>query len=68
MESTEISVKQAFNAMVQSKSPLNRIPDKLNMDGMEMDWGELRQRILDAHKPIHDHLLRWDREQATIQG
>jgi hypothetical protein len=54
--------------MVQSKSPLNRIPDKLNMDGMEMDWGELRQRILDAHKPIQDHLLRWDREQAIIQG
>ena len=47
-------VKQAFNAMVQSKSPLNRIPNKLNMDGMEMDWKELRQRILDAHKPIQD--------------
>jgi hypothetical protein len=47
-------VKQAFNAMVQSKSPLNRIPNKLNMDGMEMDWKELRQRIFDAHKPIQD--------------
>ena len=44
--------------MVQSKSPLNRIPDKLNMDGMEMDWEELRQRILDAHKPIQDLFFR----------
>jgi len=47
-------VKQAFNAMVQSESPLNRKPDKINMDGMEMDWKELRQRILDAHKPIQN--------------
>jgi len=45
-------VKQAFNAMVQSSSPLNQKPDKINMDGLEMDWRELRQRILDAHKPI----------------
>ena len=29
-------------------------PRKINMDGMEMDWKELRQRILDAHKPIQD--------------
>ena len=48
-------VKQAFNAMVQADSPLNQKPDKINMDGMEMDWRELRQRILDAHKPIRDH-------------
>ena len=47
-------VKQAFNAMVQSSSPLNQKPNKINMDGMEMDWRELRQRILDAHKPIQD--------------
>ena len=47
-------VKQAFNAMVQSSSPLNQKPDKINMDGLEMDWRELRQRILDAHKPIQD--------------
>jgi len=49
-------VKQAFNAMVQSQSPLNQKPRKINMDGMEMDWKELRQRILDAHKPIQ-HLF-----------
>ena len=45
-------VKQAFNAMVQSQTPLLRKPDKINMDGMEMDWRELRERILNAHKPI----------------
>ena len=49
-------VKQAFNAMVQSSSPLNVKPRKINMDGMEMGWEELRQRILDSHKPI-SHLF-----------
>ena len=47
-------VKKAFNAAVQSSSPLNQKPDKINMNGMEMDWRELRQQILDAHKPIQD--------------
>ena len=47
-------VKQAFNAMVQSSSLLNQKPDKINMDELEMGWQELRQRILDAHKPIQD--------------
>ena len=51
-------VKQAFNAMVQSSSPLNLKPRKINMDGMDMDWKELRQRILDAHKPIKDLFFR----------
>ena len=45
-------VKQAFNAMVQANSPLNLKPDKINMDGLEMEWKDLRQRILDTHKPI----------------
>ena len=47
-------VKKAFNAMVQSSSPLNRKPTSLNMDDLDMSWGELRQRILEAHKPIKD--------------
>jgi hypothetical protein len=51
-------VKQAFNAMVQAKSPLNQKPRKINMDGLEMDWRELRQRILDAHKPIQGLFFR----------
>jgi hypothetical protein len=47
-------VKKAFNAMVQSRSPLNRKPTSLNIDDLDMSWGELRQRILEAHKPIKD--------------
>ena len=49
-------VKQAFNAMVQSQTPLLRKPAKINLDGMEMDWKDLRERILNAHKPI-SHLF-----------
>ena len=49
-------VKQAFNAMVQASTQLNHKPDKINLDGLEMDWRELRQRILEAHKPIQ-HLF-----------
>lgn len=33
-------VKQAFNAMVQAKSPLNLKPKKINMDGMERPKAE----------------------------
>ena len=47
-------VKQAFNAMVQSNTQLLQKPDKINMNKMEMDWTELRHRILDAHKAISD--------------
>ena len=47
-------VKQAFNAMVQSNTQLLQKPDKINMNEMEMDWKELRHRILDAHKAISD--------------
>ncbi len=47
-------VKQAFNTMVQANSPLNLKLDKINMDGLEIEWKELRQRILDTHKPIKD--------------
>ena len=49
-------VKQAFNAMVQSNKPLLQKPYKINLDELEMDWVDLRQRILDAHKPI-SHLF-----------
>ena len=50
-------VKKAFNAMVQSSSQLNRKPESLNMDGLDMSWGDLRQRILEAHKPIKDQFF-----------
>ncbi|MDA9310990.1 hypothetical protein N9Q35_02390 [Amylibacter sp.] len=49
-------VKQAFNAMVQSKTPLNSKPNKIDLDGLEMSWDDLRQQILDSHKPI-SHLF-----------
>ena len=49
-------VKQAFNAMVQSKTPLNSKPNKIDLDGLEMSWDDLRQQILDCHKPI-SHLF-----------
>lgn len=49
-------VKQAFNAMVQSNKPLLQKPYKIDLDELEMDWVDLRQRILDAHKPI-SHLF-----------
>jgi hypothetical protein len=48
-------VKQAFNAMVQSSTQLLQKPD-INMDELEMTWRELRDRILEAHKPIQ-HLF-----------
>ena len=50
-------VKKAFNAMVQSSSQLNKKPTSLNMDGLDMSWGDLRQRILEAHKPIKDQFF-----------
>ena len=49
-------VKQAFNAMIQARSPLNKKPIDINLDSLEMNWKDLRQRILDAHKPIQ-HLF-----------
>jgi hypothetical protein len=49
-------VKQAFNAMVQSKTPLNLKPNKIDLGGLEMSWKDLRQQILDSHKPI-SHLF-----------
>ena len=42
--------------MVQSNKPLLQKPHKIDMDELEMDWVDLRQRILNAHKPI-SHLF-----------
>ena len=49
-------VKQSFNAMVQSTTALNQKPDNISLDGLEMNWKDLRERILDTHKPIQ-HLF-----------
>ena len=35
-------VKEAFNAMIQSASPLGRKPDKLNLSEVDFDWPTLR--------------------------
>ena len=51
-------VKQAFNAMVQSNSQLIQKPEKINMYGLEMSWRELRDRILEAHRPIQHLFLK----------
>ena len=45
-------VKRAFNAMVQADGQLLQKPRKIDMDGLEMSWQDLRERILNAHKPI----------------
>jgi hypothetical protein len=47
-------VKQAFNAMVQASTPLKNCPRDIDMSGVAMNWPELRDRILKAHKPIAD--------------
>jgi hypothetical protein len=47
-------VKQAFNAMFQRNKPLESKPRGINIDEIGMTWKELRQAILNAHKPIKD--------------
>ena len=47
-------VKEAFNAMFQANTSLESKPKDINLDNIEMTWKELRQAILDAHKPIKD--------------
>ena len=47
-------VKEAFNAMFQSNTSLESKPKDINLDNIEMTWKELKQAILNAHKPIKD--------------
>ena len=47
-------VKEGFNAMLQANTELKSKPSKLNLDEVGMSWTELRQSILNAHKPIKD--------------
>ena len=47
-------VKEAFNAMFQSKTTLDRKPDGIELDAIGMTWKELKEEILNAHKPIRD--------------
>ena len=51
-------VKQAFNAMFQSSTTLDRKPDGIELDKISMSWKELKEAILNAHKPIKDYFFR----------
>ena len=45
-------VKAAFNSMLQASTTLEAKPKDINIDALEMTWKDLRQAILDSHKPI----------------
>ena len=47
-------VKKAFNAMMQSSTPLLEEPEYIDLSKVDFDWPFLRQAIMDAHKPIQD--------------
>ena len=49
-------VKTAFNAMFQSSTQLTSKPKGIDLDKVGMTWMELRQAVLDSHKPIQ-HLF-----------
>ena len=51
-------VKEAFNAMMQASSELNRKPEDLDLTSVSFKWNTLKQAILDAHKPIADRFFR----------
>jgi hypothetical protein len=54
-------VKQAFNAMFQASTTLNKKPDDINdidLDAIKMSWKELKEEILKAHKPIKDYFFK----------
>ena len=52
-------VKEAFNAMMQSSTPLLKEPDDIDLSEVDFDWPFLRQAIMDAHKPIQDMFFKW---------
>jgi hypothetical protein len=49
-------VKAAFNAMLQSDTPLTSCPEDIDPSVADISWRELRERIMAAHKPI-EHLF-----------
>ena len=58
-------VKSAFNAMIQASSNLRNCPSDINPLIADMSWGELRDRIIEAHKPIEHFLLRHRQSDAV---
>ena len=51
-------VKQAFNAMIQASSPLTNCPKDIDISELDMGWSELRNRIIEAHKPISHEFFK----------
>jgi hypothetical protein len=51
-------VKQAFNAMFQASTTLDRKPDGIELEAIGMSWRELKEAILNAHKPIKDYFFK----------
>ena len=51
-------VKEAFNAMMQSSTPLLEEPKDIDLSEVDFDWPFLRQAIMDAHKPIRDMFFK----------
>ena len=51
-------VKEAFNAMMQSSTPLLKEPEDIDLSEVDFDWPFLRQAIMDAHKPIQDMFFK----------
>ena len=51
-------VKDAFNAMMQSSTPLLKQPEDIDLSEVDFDWLFLRQAIMDAHKPIQDMFFK----------
>ena len=51
-------VKEAFNAMMQSSTPLLKEPEDIDLSEVDFDWLFLRQAIMDAHKPIQDMFFK----------
>lgn len=47
-------VKAAFNALIQSATPLKNCPKDIDPSVADMSWAELRDRIIAAHKPIEE--------------
>jgi hypothetical protein len=51
-------VKQAFNAMVQSLTGLNRKPKDIDLEDIGLSWLELRDRIVERNTPVRDQFFR----------
>lgn len=51
-------VKDAFNAMMQSSTPLTREPEDIDLSEVDFDWKTLRTAVLNSHKAIEDMFFK----------